>query len=55
MLRSKIQLEIIQERHHKKQSFLSWELEVFWEIVMAIVMFDPLGWFSLGLYELLSD
>ena len=36
------------ERHHKRSygSYWSWELEVFWEIVMAIVMFDPLGSFS---------
>ena len=30
------------------ESVQSWELEVFWEIVMAIVMFDPLGGFSDG-------
>ena len=52
---SKIQLEITRGRRHKNQFFLSWELEVFWEIVMAIVMFDPLGWFSPSLYELFSD
>ena len=53
--RAKSSSKLLKSAATEKQSFLSWELEVFWEIVMAIVMFDPLGWFSLGLYELLSD